>query len=149
MKGLSTDREDNIFFHMFSLQKKKSHRNWKIETKTKKQALWVFLHLTLPPCQVTYNQGREVPKIKTEKLRKQISPGKKNKIQSIKPYHQKHTSAVLTLFLGGIRDRKKNCLSKVVTTDLFPEPNLVMDREVPPMKPDAQQVGTLGFYSPQ
>lgn len=122
----------HLFPHVFP-SKKKSHRNWKIETKIKKQALWVFLHLTLPPCQVTWKTREgKIPKIKKEKApQTNLLHTKKKKIQIIKPpYHPKtHTSAA-DPFFGG--DRKKSCLSKVVTTDLFPEPNLVMDRELPP-----------------
>ena len=126
--------------------KKKSHRNWKIETKTKKQGLWVFLHLTLPPVRSSTTREGKFQKSKKKSSANKSPPQKKKD-----PNHQTlppKTQFCCWPFFGGIGDRKKSCLSKVVTTDLFPEPNLVMDREVPPMKPDAQQLGTLWFLLP-
>lgn len=77
MKGLSTDREDNIFFHMSSLQKKNL-----IETGTSKQKktsiMAGFSSSHIATCQVTLPPGKgKFQKSKKKKLRKQISPAKK------------------------------------------------------------------------
>ena len=115
MKGLSPDREDNIFFHMFSLQKKNLIETGKSKQKQKnKHYGFFFISHCHPVRSSTTREDREgkIPKIKTEKAPQTNLPRKKTRIQIIKPYHPKPTLLLLLpFFWGGIG--QKSCLSKV------------------------------------
>lgn len=118
MKGLSTEREDNIFFHMFSLQKKNLIETGKSKQKQKNKDYGFFF---ISHCHLSghLQPGKVNSKNQNRKSSANKSPPQKKKIQIIKPYHPKTHNSAAAPFFGG--DRKKNCLSKVGTQlTLFP-----------------------------
>lgn len=77
MKGLSTDREDNIFFHMFSLQKKNLIETGKSKPKQKNKHYGFFFISPCHPVRSPTTREREIPKIKKEKAPQTNLPAKK------------------------------------------------------------------------
>lgn len=130
MKGLSTEREDNIFFHMFSLQKKNLIETGKSKQKQKNKDYGFFF---ISHCHLSghLQPGKVNSKNQNRKSSANKSPPQKKKIQIIKPYHPKTHNSAAAPFFGGIG--KKIASQRLAHNWHFsPEPNLVMDREVPP-----------------
>jgi len=105
MKGLSTDREDNIFFHMFSLQKKNLIQTGKSKQKQKNKHYGFFFISHCHPVRSPVPPGKgKFQKSKKKKLPQTNLPRQKKQDPK---YHQtslppKNTLLLLTLFLGGI-----------------------------------------------